>query len=83
MSVTKTYPGSGKSWFHFVLVNSEIRKLKTKDSTPVNSRLNVLVRSPTPLGWVKMAVDFFEGSRYPGHLPLCEIKVYFLLVYYR
>ena len=35
---------------------------------PINSRLNVVVRSR--LGWVEMAVGLPEGPSYPGHSSL-------------
>ena len=38
-------------------------------SAPINSRLKVVVRSPTPLGWVEMAVGLPEGPSYLGHSP--------------
>ena len=37
---------------------------------PINSRLNLVVRSPTPLGWDKKAVGLPEGPRYPELVPL-------------
>ena len=42
-------------------------KTKDKTSASINSRLNVVVRSPTRLGWVEMAVGLPEGPSYPGH----------------
>ena len=39
------------------------------ETAPINFCLNVLVRSPTPLGWVEMAVGLPEGSSYPRHSP--------------
>ena len=39
------------------------------EPTPINSRLNVLVRSQAPLGWVEMAVGLPEGPSYPEHSP--------------
>ena len=44
-------------------------KTKDKTSASINSRLNVVVRSPTRLGWVQMAVGLPEGPSYPGHSP--------------
>ena len=36
------------------------------DPAPINSRLNVVVRSPTRWGRVEIAVGLPEGSNYPG-----------------
>ena len=35
--------------------------------TPINNHLNVGLRSPTPMGSVKMTPGLPENSRYPGH----------------
>ena len=42
---------------------------KSSISAPINSRPNVVVRSPTRLDWVKMAVGLPEGSTYPWNSP--------------
>ena len=34
-------------------------------TAPINSRLNVVVRSPPRLGWVEMAIGLPEGPSYP------------------
>ena len=48
---------------------------------PINSRLNVVVRSRPHLGWVEMAVGFLESPRSPR--ALCSHKSFFCCAAFR
>ena len=38
-------------------------------ASPISSNLNVMVRSPNPLGWIEIAVGLPEDPRYSGLFP--------------